>query len=122
MTGWLTYHGIGGAESCPEISRSKLPRAVSFMRRSASSANSLSSSAPTKKRSSSLAATPVVPDPVNGSKTRSPSQVEASSALRKRRKGFWVGWYPCSFSLLGTVCIRQTEDTWAPGSNPFMRS
>ena len=49
-------------------------------------------SAPTKNRFSSLAATAMVPEPQNGSKTRSPSSVEASSARRTTLKGFWVGW------------------------------
>src|SRR3712207_818446 len=61
------HYGIGGAESRPEISRSAPPRTAALMRRAASSQNSSSSSAPTKKRPSSLAATPVVPEPVNGS-------------------------------------------------------
>jgi hypothetical protein len=45
-----------------------------------------------------------------------PSLVEATMARRTRRKGFWVGWRPWSFSLVGTEGMRQTEETWAFGS------
>jgi hypothetical protein len=69
-----------------------------------------------------LAATPLVPDPQNGSKTSPPSRVEATSARLMSRKGFWVGWYPWSFSRLGTAGIRHTEDTWPVGSGLFTRS
>ncbi len=47
---------------------------------------------PNKETPSSLAATPVVPDPQNGSNTNSPSLVEATSARLTSLKGFWVGW------------------------------
>jgi hypothetical protein len=90
--------------------------------RPANSAYSRSVSAPTKKRPSSLAATPVVPDPQNGSKTRAHSAVEAKMARRRRRRGFWVGWRPWDFSLLGTAGMRQTEETCEVGSGLFMRS
>src|SRR5215210_3033665 len=75
-----------------EISLSTLPSTAALILRPASSQYSSSISAPTKKRPSSLAATPVVPDPQNGSKTRSPSRVEATSARRTSLRGFWVGW------------------------------
>jgi hypothetical protein len=67
------------------------PLSAAPILRSANPAYSRSLSAPTKKRPSSLAATPVVPDPQNGSKTNSPSTVEAKMARRRRRRGFWVG-------------------------------
>ncbi len=69
-----------------------------------------------------LAATAVVPDPAKGSKTRSPSRVQATSARRTRRKGFWVGWLPWSFSRREGGGMRQTEPTWAAGSQLFMAS
>jgi hypothetical protein len=81
--------------------------------RPASCAYSSSCSAPTNKRPSSFEATPLVPDPQNGSKTRSPSLLDARMARRTRRRGFWVGWYPWSFSLFGTEGMCQTEESWA---------
>src|SRR5918995_3101938 len=73
------------------ISLNTPPRSEAPILRPASSAYSSSFSAPTKKQPSSLEATPLVPDPQKGSKTRSPSLVEATMARRTRRKGFWVG-------------------------------
>src|SRR5215207_1940316 len=75
-------------------SRYTPPRSAAPILRPASSAYSPSFSAPTKKRPSSLEATPIVPDPQNGSKMRSPSLLEATIARRRRRRGCWVGWYP----------------------------
>jgi hypothetical protein len=69
-----------------------------------------------------LAATAVVPDPQNGSKTNPPSRVEATSARLTSLKGFWVGWWPWSFSRFGTAGMRQTEEIWEVGSRVFMRS
>src|SRR5215207_3529495 len=103
-------------------SRSTSPRNAAPILRPASSAYSRSISAPTKKWPSSLAATPVVPDPQNGSKTSSPSILEASTARRRSRRGFWVGWRPWDFSLMGTAGMCQTEESWEVGSGPFMRS
>jgi hypothetical protein len=123
--------GIGPLEVIPRgylpvfgvrSSRNTSPRTAAPILRPASSANSASVSAPTKKRPSSFAATPVVPDPQNGSKTRSPSPVEARTARRTRRRGFWVGWRPWDFSLMGTAGRRQTEETWEEGSGLLMRS
>jgi hypothetical protein len=74
------------------ISRSTQPLWVAGILRAASSQYSLSISAPTKNRPSSLAATPVVPEPQNGSRTRSPSPLEASRARLRSLRGFWVGW------------------------------
>ena len=116
------HSGIAGAEARPEISRSTLPRAVALMRRCASSQYSSSNSAPTKNRPSSFAPTPLVPDPQKGSKTKSPSRVEATSARLMSRKGFWVGWYPWSFSRFGTGGRRHTEEIWEVGSRLFIRS
>jgi hypothetical protein len=31
------------------------------------------------------------------------------------RRGFWMGWRPWVFSLMGTGRMRQTEDTWEMG-------
>jgi hypothetical protein len=58
-----------------------------------------------------LAATAVVTEPQEGWKARSPSHVEARSDRHTSLKGFWVGRWPWSFSLLGTVRIRQTDNT-----------
>jgi hypothetical protein len=69
-----------------------------------------------------LAAIPLVPDPQNGSKTRQPPLVEARMARRNRRRGFRVGWYPWSFSFIGTAGMVHTEESWALGSGLFGRS
>src|SRR5215216_7740743 len=53
-------------------SRNTSPRTAATILRPTSSAYSSSCSAPTKKRPSSFATTPVVADPQKGSKTRSP--------------------------------------------------
>jgi len=98
------------------------PLSAAPILRPANSAYSRSISIPTKKRPSSLAATPVVPDPQKGSKTSSPSLVEANMARRRRRRGFWVGWRPWDFSLMGTEGMCHTEETWEVGSLLFMRS
>jgi hypothetical protein len=74
------------------ISRNTPPLWAAWILRSASSQNSASISAPTKNRPNSLAATPVVPEPQNGSRTRSPSPLEASRARLRSFRGFWVGW------------------------------
>ena len=74
-----------------KISPNTFPRSAAPILRAASSAYSFSNSAPIKKRFSSLAATAVVPEPANGSKTNAPSCVEANNARRTSRKGFWVG-------------------------------
>jgi hypothetical protein len=100
------HYGIGGAESQRSLDRSAHPRTAALMRRAASSQNSSSSSAPTMNRPSSLEATPLVPYPQHGSKTNSPSRVEATSARLTRRKGFWVGWDPWRFSSFGTGSVR----------------
>jgi hypothetical protein len=79
-------------QNCSEISRRRAPHSVTRTRRAARRANSSSNSAPTNVRLSSLAATAVVPEPQNGSKTKSPSRVEASRARLRSLRGFWVGW------------------------------
>src|SRR5215218_507871 len=104
------------------ISPSLIPLSAAPILLAPNSAYSRSTSAPTKKRPSSLAATPVVADPLKGSKSRSPSTLEASTARRSRRRGFWVGWRPWDFSLMGTAGICQTEETWEVGLGLFMRS
>src|SRR5215210_2964655 len=73
----------------PGSSRSTSPRTAAPILRPASSAYSSSLSTPTKKRPSSLEATPVVPDPQKGSHTRSPSLLEARMARRTRRRGWY---------------------------------
>jgi hypothetical protein len=108
----------GGWAGSPNIT----PLSAAPILRAANPAYSRSFSAPTKNRPSSLAATPVVPDPQKGSKSRSPSALEARTERRTRRRGFWVGWRPWDFSLMSTVGRRQTEKTWEVGSRLFMRS
>ena len=54
-----------------------------------------SRSMPTKARPRRLAAAPVVPLPVKGSRTISPGRLEASNTRWSRASGFWVG---CSLS------------------------
>jgi hypothetical protein len=66
------------------------PLCASPILRPASSAYSRSASAPAKNRPSSLAAIPIVPDPLKGSKTSSPSVVEARMARLRMRRGFRV--------------------------------
>ena len=46
-----------------------------------------------QRRPSRSAATPVVPLPAYGSRTRSPGRLEAATIRSSRRTGFWVG-YP----------------------------
>jgi hypothetical protein len=83
--------GLGGVSA---TNGSNLPRHeplfAAAILRPANSAYSRSASAPAKNRPNSLAATPVVPDPLKGSKRR--SLVEANTARRRRRRGFRVGW------------------------------
>ncbi len=81
-------HTITSGGTSSEISRNTLPRSVAAMLRAASPANFSSSSAPTKNRFNSLAATAVVPEPEKGSKTRPPSRVQASRARRMSLRGF----------------------------------
>jgi hypothetical protein len=61
---------------------------ASFKRRSARAKYDCSLSQPTKLRLSSNAATPVVPDPMNGSKTTPPMGVDAATQRRINPNGF----------------------------------
>ena len=69
-------------------------------------------STPRNRRPDITAATPVVPEPANGSRTRSPSAELAAMTRSSRASGFWVGWRPCSFSRGPGVGRGQT--TWEP--------
>ncbi len=80
------------SDQASSISRNTPARSAAPILRPASCAYSSSCSAPTNKRPSSFEATPLVPDPQNGSKIRSPSLLDARMARRTRRRGFWVGW------------------------------
>lgn len=56
---------------------------------------------PIKSRPDSTLATPVEPDPINGSKTTSPGLLCRMSNSVITAIGFWVGWLPNDFSDLG---------------------
>src|SRR5215203_5658739 len=66
---------------------------------------------PYEEASQLLGRNPRRSEPLKGSKRRSPSTLEASTARRRRRRGFWVGWRPWDFSLMGTAGMCQTEET-----------
>src|SRR3989344_9138984 len=65
-------------------------------------------SIPIEFLSSILATAEVVPEPKNGSKTVSPSLVQAKIILLNNSIGFCVGCCPAHFSLLGVNGIHQT--------------
>jgi hypothetical protein len=61
-----------------------------------------------------VAAIPVVPLPLNGSKMISPGFVDARIIRFKRANGFCVGCFPNFFSCGDGVGILQTLHIWKP--------
>src|SRR5690606_30264822 len=72
-------------------SANNVPRA-SAMRRFASAAYSLSFSMPMKRRPSLMHATPVEPEPQNGSSTMSPGRVTSRMSHAASCAGYTAGW------------------------------
>ena len=90
----------------------------SDMRFTPISANSALTSMPMKRRPIPSAATPVLPDPANGSSTRSPGFVLARRHLSISATGFCVGCFPKRFSARPAAVNRQTVFICLP---PFSR-
>ena len=57
-------------------------------------------STPSTEREQRIAATAVVPLPVKGSRTKSPSLEEARRMRSRSARGFWAGCLPKRFSAL----------------------
>ena len=85
------------------------------MRRDASDRYAGSISTPRKRRPARVAATPVVPDPAKGSRTRSPGEEAAATTRSSSASGFWVGWRPWTFSRGPGVGSDQTTCS-SPGA------
>src|SRR6266478_2315875 len=79
------------------------------MRRSPRLRNSAESSQPSAWRRRWKAASKVVPLPEKGSRTKSPSLVEARRMRSRRATGFWVGCLPNFFSQDSGGRISQTD-------------
>src|SRR6266852_5501157 len=75
---------------------------------------------PTARRLVRRAARAVVPEPEKGSRTRSPSLVEARRMRSRRATGFWVGCLPNFFSQGSGGRISQTDFICLPRLVSFM--
>src|SRR5690242_1021390 len=80
----------------------------------------VSISIPIALRPVRIAAKAVVPEPEKGSRTRSPSEVEARRMRSRRATGFWVGCLPNFFSQGSGGLISQTDFICLPRFCSFM--
>src|SRR5882672_5816018 len=101
--------GNGSRENWTQVRERSTCTRLEQMRRSPRLRNSVLSSQPRAWRRRRKAVRRVVQLPENGSRTKSPSFVEARRIRSRRATGFWVGCLPNFFSQASGGRISQTD-------------